>query len=273
MQRRDFLRFAAYTVAAMVVQGQLPLLAAEKKRPRGGGKALGTASNCYTEPPAIEPVTGYLEAFAPVAGGSMSGNFSARYALIHWQSADSKSHNTERGSLTVDWHDGRLNTVESRTNHPCNRVRSSITCKGPMHTAEGWTLESSMEGKAGCDFAEQGAWDGHQMIVKAKSWTQASPTTHPLIARWALPPLLAKGQLTKEPLTFDMLDDSTLRPNQTLHYEGEFTIPVKGGQARLQSYVQTGNGIVPTHYLMDGQGRVQLITMSMVNWALVELKV
>ena len=46
----------------------------------------------------------------------------------------------------------------------------------------------------------------------------------------------------------------------------------KGGKAKLHSYLQTGDAIVPTHYLVDAHGRVQLITMSMVNWALTELK-
>ena len=64
----------------------------------------------------------------------------------------------------------------------------------------------------------------------------------------------------------------SLRPNQTLRYEGQITVPVKGGEAKLDSYVQTGDAIVPTHYLVDDQGRVQLIAMSMVNWALTELK-
>lgn len=69
-----------------------------------------------------------------------------------------------------------------------------------------------------------------------------------------------------------MLDDSTLRPAQTLRYEGEIEVPVKGGAVSLDSYAQTGQGIVPTHYLADGRGRVQLITMSYTNWALQELE-
>jgi hypothetical protein len=68
-----------------------------------------------------------------------------------------------------------------------------------------------------------------------------------------------------------MLDESTLRPNQTLRYTGQVEIPVASGTARLDSYAQTGWGIIPTHYLVDDAGRVQLITISTVNWALSDL--
>ena len=65
-----------------------------------------------------------------------------------------------------------------------------------------------------------------------------------------------------------MLDDSARRPNQTLRYEGEIEIPVKGGMAKLDSYAQKGDGILPIHYLVDGKGQVQLITLATVNWVL-----
>ena len=68
-----------------------------------------------------------------------------------------------------------------------------------------------------------------------------------------------------------MLDDSTLRSDQSLRYTGQIVIPIAGGNAKLDCYAQTGRGIVPTHYLVDGEDRVQLITMSAVNWALSNL--
>ena len=109
------------------------------------------------------------------------------------------------------------------------------------------------------------------MLVKSKSWTQTRSTSHPLIGRWALLPLLSSGIVKSKALTFDMLDDSTLRSDQTLKYTGQIEIRVAGDTAKLDCYAQTGWGIVPTHYLVDVEGRVQLITMSTVNWALSNL--
>lgn len=69
-----------------------------------------------------------------------------------------------------------------------------------------------------------------------------------------------------------MLDNSTLIPDQELRYEGQISVPVQGGTAELDSYLQTGRAIQPIHYLVDSDGRVQLITSSIVNWVLRDLK-
>jgi hypothetical protein len=71
-------------------------------------------------------------------------------------------------------------------------------------------------------------------------------------------------------VTFDFLRDATLlKPNQTLAYDGQVEVPVKNGQTlALESYAQTGEGILPTHYLLDSKRRVQLVTCGFLSWAL-----
>ncbi|MCP4455532.1 MAG: hypothetical protein GY809_29080, partial [Planctomycetes bacterium] len=154
---------------------------------------------------------------------------------------------------------------------PQNIVTTEMTCDGRLNTASSWTLDSSVQGIPDVHFVEKGVWDGKTMVVKSKSWTQTHQTSRPLIGRWALLPLLSSGVIKSRPLTFDMLDDSTLRSDQILKYTGPIEIPVAGGNAKLDCYAQTGWGIVPTNYLVDTEGRVQLITMSTVNWALSSL--
>lgn len=271
MDRRHFLKSVATTATVLAAQGYLPLLAAEKaNRARRGGD--GGSGNWFTEPCAIEPINGYLETFSLATSGGMTKDFKARYTLVHWKSAEAKSSNVERGSMAAEWQAGQLKTTETRQLNPDHVVKTSVTCTGEWNTASEWDLDSSFAGRTSQHFSETGSWNGKLMTVKAKSWRQQYATTHPLIARWSLLPLIASGRLMKSPLVFDMLDDSTLRPNQTLRYGGEITIPVRGGSAKLLSYVQTGDAILPTHYLVDADGRVQLITMSMVNWALTGLK-
>jgi len=113
---------------------------------------------------------------------------------------------------------------------------------------------------------------GHNCIIftfmKTNSWSRQSTTSNPLIHRWALLPVLASGSIKNAPLEFDMLDDAALRPNQILRYEGEIEVPVKEGKVKMDSYVQTGHGIVPIHYLVDDKGQVQLITMDAISWVL-----
>jgi hypothetical protein len=273
MDRRHFLQTTAVT--ALAAQGYLPLLAAER-RTRPGKRAAKNAisrnaKNIYTEPAAIEPITGYLPRFKPLTHGSMRSAFSAKYALIACHGSAAKSKNRVRGSLDVAFSDRTCKTIEMRQGRPQNIVTTELTCNGRFNTASRWTLDSSVQGMPDLHFVEKGTWDGKTMLVKSKSWTQTRSTSHPLIARWALLPLLASVMIKSRPLTFDMLDDSTLRSDQILRYTGPIEIPVAGGKAKLDSYAQTGRGIVPTHYLVDAEGRVQLITMSTVNWALSNL--
>jgi len=273
MDRRNFLQATAVT--ALVAQGYLPLLGAEQRaRPvrRAGRKPTDSSPrSIYTEPAAIEPITGYLPRFKALAQGSMRNAFSAKYSLIACHGSAAKSKNRVRGSLDVAFSGGTCRTTEMRQASPQNIVTTELTCKGRFNTASRWTLDSSVQGLPDIHFVEKGTWDGTTMLVKAKSWTQTRATSHPLIGRWALLPLLSSGIIKSKPLTFDMLDDSTLRSDQTLKYTGPIDIPVAGGTAKLHCYAQTGWGVVPTHYLVDTEGRVQLITMSTVNWALSNL--
>ena len=275
MDRRNFLQIAAVTTLA--AQGHLPLLAAERKgknKKKAGKKAVYSGpKNIYTEPVAIEPITGYLPKFKPVATGTMSKPFTAKYSLIICSGSSAKSRNHVAGSLDVAFSNGACSTTEVRKGKPLqNIVKTELKFSGKFNTVSSWTLGSSVEGIPDVHFVEKGTWDGKTMVVKSKSWTQKHTTSNPLIGRWALLGLLSSGKLKSKPLTFEMLDDSTLRPDQILRYTGQIEIPVAGGSAKLDSYTQTGRGIVPTHYLVDADGRVQLITMSNVNWALTDLK-
>lgn len=276
MKRRQFLHAtAAMTLAA---QGLPPLFAAEPqgaRRSRGGEKLRGIGpSNIFTEPPAIEPITGYLPNFTPVAEGTMRKPFSATYISVVCHGSAARSRNTVDGSasLVVAFSGTTCKTTETRKGKPSNIVKTELQCGGEFNAVSRWTLDSSIEGIPDAHFTETGTWDGKTMVVKSKSWAQQRSTGDLLIGRWALLPLLASGKLKSKPLTFDLLDDSTLRPSQNLRYTGEVEIPVAGGTARLDGYVQTGWGVVPTHYLVDHAGRIQLITMTTVNWALMELE-
>jgi len=265
MERRDFLNKTAVTVGALSAAGHLPLLAAEKDKRTNKAGPL----NVFTDPCAIEPITGHLDTFTPAGNGSMRNAFAASYALIYWSGAKrGMSKNSERGSITVETSEGTCQTVEKRHG---NTVKTMITGHGQLGDPFTWKLNSVFDGPDS-RFVEDGSWDGKTMTATAASWKQKRRTRNPLVAKWALLPMLASGSLKDAPLTFDLLDDSTLRPDQQLRYEGQITVPIKGGEAKLDSYVQTGRAIQPTHYLVDGDGRVQLITASFVNWVLRDLK-
>jgi choline-sulfatase len=230
--------------------------------------------NSFAEPCAIEPITGYLPTFSPQSGKSMNGNFTAHYTLQVLIGADEKSKNKPFGSANITFDNGQCRTIEIRSSgnkkvSPGGSVvKTTMQLTGKNNTITQWETESGIEGKDDVKFIEKGTWNGRTLTAKAKSWSRQCTTSNPLIHRWALLPVLASGSIKKAPLVFDMLDDSALRPNQTLRYEGKIEVPVKGGEVKMDSYVQTGHGILPIHYLVDNKGQVQLITMDAVSWAL-----
>ncbi len=275
MDRRNFIQIAA--AASLAAQGHLPLLAAERKvknRKRLVNQDVYTgSSNIYTEPAAIEPITGYLGKYKPLSTGTMSQSFSSTYSLIICYGSGVKAKNSPNGTLDIAFSDAECSTTEIRKNRPHqNTVKTKLKFGGPFNTVSSWTLDSSVEGIPEVSFVEKGTWDGRDMVVKSKSWALKKTTSNPLIGRWALLGLLSSGKIKSKPLAFDMLDDSTVRADQVISYTGRVEIPIAGGSAKLDCYAQTGRGIIPMHYLVDADGRVQLITMSNVNWALTDLK-
>jgi hypothetical protein len=271
MNRRKHLQMA--TFAALAAQGNLPLFATINPKNGKGGTSWG-GDNRFIEPAAIEPITGFLSDFSQVASGAMNRDFSAKYTLVRqYGQKDGTASNFDSGSLELAISRGSCKTTETRIKRDGlhNTVKTALKFQGDFNTVKSWALESTIVDRPEARLMEQGGWDGKSMTVKAKSWTNTYPTGSLLIGRWALLPLIASGRLKKAPLKFDLLDECTLRPDQTLRYAGEIEVPVAGGTAVLDSYAHTGWGIVPTHYLVDQAGRVQLITMQTVNWALTEL--
>ena len=54
-----------------------------------------------------------------------------------------------------------------------------------------------------------------------------------------------------------------------LVFDETIEVVVKGGRkVKLDSYAQTGQGILPVHYMLDEQHLPQLVTSSLVSWAL-----
>lgn len=291
MLRRDFLRLTAH-VSSLVLAGRLPLLAADrpagrKRRPeiRPARRTSPAVRNIFTEPPAIEPVTGYLDRFQPLAAGSMQGSFTAQYDLIRWGTINNKTgkpRNGTAGSLKIVRKvRGRkiiYESVEFRTGQASNRVTATLNCRGELDAVEKWKVISDVingrdkQALPLLKFEEQGYVQNNTVVQENKISTVKSPITHALVPQEALPALLAGGIVKSRDLLFDMLQNGlVIKPDQTLHYSGQIRIPVAGSTAAMDCYAQTGYGILPTHYLVDRQGRVQLITQENTNWALKEL--
>jgi len=298
MNRRDLLRLSAYT-SSLVLAGRLPLLSAgrQKNRPRRQQQSARQTSlasrNIFTEPPAIEPVTGYLGKFRPVSMGSMRGDFTAKYDLrgdftakydlIKWGAIDNRTGRTRNrisGFLEIVRKVNGRNTVyesvEHRTGQTTSRVTTRLNCRGKLDSVMKWTAISDvLNGRiaqSDLRFEEHGLVSNGKITRKNKLGTYESPNSNLILAQETLLTLLAGDIVKSGDLNFNMLQNGlVIKPDQTIHHTGRIQIPVAGGIVGMDCYAQTGCGILPTHYLVDAQGRVQLITQENTNWALKKL--
>lgn len=291
MHRRDFLRLTAHT-SSLVLAGQLPLLAANRQARRTSRQTRrparqrpSSSRNIFTEPPAIEPLTGYLGRFQPVASGSMQGSFTAEYELVRWGAINNQTgrpRNSMAGSLRIvrklRGQKVVYESFELRTGQTNNRVTATLNCQSKLDAVVKWKVISDVikvretQAQPRLRFEEQGFVREGTIIRKNKLSTLESVSSRVLVPQEALLALLVNGIVKYKDLHFDMLQNGlVIKPNQTLHYSGQIQIPLAGETINLDCYAQTGYGILPTHFLVDQQERVQLITQENTNWALKKL--
>jgi hypothetical protein len=167
-------------------------------------------------------------------------------------------------------------SVEHRTGQTASKVTTRLNCRGKLDAVAEWTAISDVlngrNAQPDLRFEEHGHVSDGNIVRTNKLGTIKSVNLHTLIPQEALLTLLAGDIVKSGDLRFDILQNGlVIKPDQTLHYSGQIQIPVAGGTAAMDCYAQTGYGILPTHYLVDGQGRVQLITQENTNWAMKEL--
>jgi hypothetical protein len=286
MDRRAFLGLTTQ-VSGLVLAGQLPLFASEAraKRTRRAQQRPVQKRNIFTEPAAIEPVTGYMDRLAPTRTGSMQQDFVAKYDLIKWGPIDARTgrpRNAVAGSLEIKCQiqggSAVYRSVELRRGQSQNRVTSQVQCAAQDGQARQWEVRSEVLQTRGTQalpslsFTEQGTYQRGLIQQQSSLGTVRTQSPDPMIPQEALLRLLAQGGIRNGALRFTLLQTgSAIKQGQTLKYQDTMQIPVKDGAAELACYVQTGYGVLPTHYLVDQQGRVQLITQENTNWALKEL--
>lgn len=85
-------------------------------------------------------------------------------------------------------------------------------------------------------------------------------TTHPVHTQWTITDLLPEIKKKGQGLKFDLLQDAQIfKPNQELSYEGKVSVDIKDNKkVVLDNFLHIGYGVLPTNYLVDKQGRVQM---------------
>ncbi len=276
IDRREFVKSGA-VLAGLVATGRLPLLGAES----GNGSGI----DADTGPGAVKSIRRHLAQFEPVEGDPVSGDsYTLTYDILHWN--DGLRRGSQRGSAVV----GSLEIVrrggksrvryevaqETRFGGLDNILEAEIICAtDELNTLRSWEIRTHNKLPKGekldlSEMSETGEVKAGRIRVKGGATEYDFTAANPVVSQWTLLDFVARRASPSTSASFDLLQDLSLfKANQELVFDGTTDVPMAGERTvKLATYSQTGEGVLPIHYLLDEQRRVQLVTQSLVSWAL-----
>ena len=275
INRREFLS-SSMMATALAAAGRLPLLSAKE--------SVSSGIDASTGPYAVKPIRDHLSRFLPVGTVLGRKQYVLTYDIVHWHWSKGKRDtyaNTVIGELTIERKEASDQVVynvnqETFIGGVNNFIKAQIICDtDELNSLRRWDFQSyevDPKGKivALSKLTEIGSCRDGSIRVDSGNHQYEFYPKREVLSQWTIPDVLICKANPKLSITFDLLQDLSLfKPNQTLVYDGETHFRCKGGRSvTLQTYAQRGEGILPIHYLLDGQGWPQLITSSMVSWAL-----
>lgn len=261
----------------LVTAGRLPLLTADSDNNSSVDSSAG--------PYAVKPIRDHLSRFSPAKPPvRTNGQYRLIYDIIHWNwilAQRGTFSNSVVGKIVIErkTDNGRVIyeiSQQVKIGGVDNFLEAQIICDADDYSSmRRWKLNSHYTNAKGTPeplsvLTENGRCNDGQIRIESGNYEYGFAAKNPVFTQWTIPDLLIRKANPSLNVTFDLLQDLSLfKANQSLNYDGP--TPLKLGDTRtvtLQTFSQTGQGILPIHYLLDDQGRPQLITSSILSWAL-----
>lgn len=241
-----------------------------------------------TGPHAVKAIRGLLPNFSPVdkpVGDTDS--ITLAFDIWHWTFNPNQPPpcpNAPIGTLTVQ-RQASAHEVHYQINQQtnvgggANHLNAHILCHpDDPNTLKSWEITTHHQTRSGHDdprltLEESGQNDAGNLRIQTGENQTEYQAQNPVISQWTLLHFLMAHASKSTQITFDLLQDLSLfKPNQSLYYDAQIEINLQDNQPlTLNTYAQTGVGIQPIHYLLDAQNRPQLITFSILTWALKDI--
>ena len=121
---------------------------------------------------------------------------------------------------------------------------------------------------------EKGRCDDGRIRIESDNHEYGFSAKNPVVTQWTVLDFLMRRANPASDVTFDLLQDLSLfKPSQVLTSDDATAVRLKDGRSlSLQTCAQTGQGVLPIHYLLDEQRRPQLVTNSILSWSLAQLR-
>ncbi len=155
------------------------------------------------------------------------------------------------------------------------KMTGSFQCLAdPRRSLVSWqfehTLSSNRKITAGMSQTRQsGKRQGDKIVVVTNGAETVSTAPNPLLCRWGLIDMASRlADLCRGENRYTVLHEpSGLRPDQRFR---EDRPGVLGSEedAPVRTFLQTGPATIPTHWIVDSQGRPLFVSAFLVSWAL-----
>ena len=250
-----------------------------------GGLAVAAKSRAGTDresgrPAALNPVSKYVESYVPPRGGlDPARRQTMTFDVIGW-GTDKGRQNVSTpvlGEVIVIRNPLRDAVVYEVT----RRLGKQETMAGHFrcrtdrwHSLVDWEFEYSLS--AGQESIsrlartqQSGKREGENVVVHTNGAESVFACPAPLLCRWGmLDAALRMQEFCEAGSEFAMLDEpSGLRPRQRFREDRRVVLPL-GDNAPVRTFLQTGDGTVPTHWIVDSQGRPLFVTAFLMSWAM-----
>ncbi len=266
------------------------------------GIGLGTdtsGSECpvRSTPPGFGPVSHYLREYKPPTGRFAPDRAQTmRFDVVYWYTIDARMtpQNMVIGEVTVK----RTPVAGSdlirfdvqRTVSKIEELSASIICRGDVtRTPVSWRLDhrsaSALEEELVREgrFIQTGEFDGKTVVTKQGAIERRTDVSDPLCCQWGL--LEQAGQVQKvsgekhakviERGFFGkrisvLVEPSGVRSDQLVVKQALGKPLPNAGP--LTAWLQTGPGTVPTHWIVDDEGRPLFVTIFTTSLGLREIR-
>ena len=249
------------------------------------GLTMAAESGAGTEqesgpPAALNPVSTYVASYVPPEGAlDPARRQTITFDVIGW-TTDKGRQNVSTpvvGEITVS----RNPLPEAVEYEVTQRLGKQETMAGQFrcwmdrwHSLADWefeyTLSANQDSIARLTRTQQsGKREGENVVIRTNGAESVFACPAPLLCQWGmLDAAWRMREFCEAPSEFTLLHvPSGLRPRQRFREDRRVVLP-RGNNAPIQTFLQTGDATVPTHWIVDSQGRPLFVTAFLISWAM-----
>ncbi|MHC4432425.1 MAG: hypothetical protein ACYTBS_11355 [Planctomycetota bacterium] len=273
MKRRDFM---VQSIGASL----LSFLTGQSLMARGGESAELQMPNVGS---ALNPVSQYVKSYVRPGGVlDASRRQSLKFDVIGWRTDKSRQivSTPVLGEITVKRSplSGAVEYEVAQRLGKTETMTGNFRCLADRrHSLERWQFEHALDSKrknisSMSRTRQSGRRDGKRIVTVTDGAEMVSSSATPLLCRWGLLDTAWRmAELCGAGDRFTVLHEPTgLRPDQRFR-EDRRGVLGHGQETSVRTFLQTGPATIPTHWIVDSQGRPLFVSVFLVSLALKEI--